>query len=85
MPEVMRILYDYASRYRLCGSIEDCDQYAESTRSMERSLKSLQENLPEKEKQQLDNYLSEQKILHTLDLETMFCVGFTIGQELSRQ
>lgn len=85
MNELMRILYDYASRYRLSSSIEDCDQYAESTKISEYTLKVLQSSLNEEENQQLENYLGEQQIIHDLDLEAMFCTGFSIGQELSRQ
>ena len=84
MTELMRILYDYASRYRLSGSMEDCEQYNESDKIAERSLKSLQEALNEQERKQLENYLGEQQTVHDIELESMFCAGFSIAQELSR-
>ena len=84
MTELMRILYDYASRYRMSGSMEDCEQYTESTKTMERSLKALHELLSEKELQHFENYLDEQRMVQSIELEAMFCAGFSIALELSR-
>lgn len=84
MTELMQILYDYASRYRLAGSMEDCKQYEESAKTMERNLEALQEGLTREEMQKLENYIGEQKLVHDIELESMFCAGFAIGQELSR-
>lgn len=84
MTELMRILYDYASRYRLAGSMEDCEQYNESDKSAERNLKVLKETLNEQELERLENYLGEQQLIQALECEAMFCAGFSIGLELSR-
>ena len=85
MTELMRILYDYASKYRLAGSMEDCEQYNENDKLAERSLKALQEALNEQELKQLENYLSELQIVRDIEHEAIFCAGFSIGLELSRQ
>ena len=85
MTEPMRILYDYATRYRLSGSMEDCEQHTENTKTMEHSLKALQEQLNEKELRQLENYLDGQRTVQSIELEAMFCAGFSIALELSRQ
>ena len=84
MTELMHILYDYASRYRLAGSMEDCEQYNESDKLAERNLKILQETLNEQELERLENYLGEQQVVQALECEAMFCAGFSIAQELSR-
>ena len=85
MTELMRILYDYASSYRLAGSMEDCEQYNESDKSAERSLKALQDALNEQELKKLQNYLDEQMTVQSLEREAIFRAGFSIGLELSRQ
>ena len=84
MTEPMRILYDYASRYRLSGSMEDCEQHNENDKLAERSLKALQETLNEEERKQLEYYLSGQRTVQSIELEAMFCAGFSIALELSR-
>ena len=45
MTELMRILYEYASKSRLASSLEDCQQRQESAEIMERSLRALQASL----------------------------------------
>ena len=84
MTELTRILYDYATRYKLCGSMEDCEQYKESTEIMERSMKKLREKLNDEEKQLLENYIDEQTLIQALDMESSFRAGLSIGLELSR-
>ena len=84
MTEPMRILYDYASRYHLSGSMEDCEQHIENEKLAERSLKALQEALNEQERKHLENYLDGQRTVQSIELEAMFCAGFSIGMELSR-
>lgn len=85
MNELMQILYHHASRYRLSGSMEDRKQYEDGTKLMERNLKALQEKLNDEEMKKLENFLSEQQLVHDMELEAMFCTGFSVGQELSRQ
>ena len=84
MTELMQILYDYASSYRLAGSMADCEQFNESEKLAKSSLKDLQEALNEQELKKLQNYLGEQQILQDLEREAIFRAGFSIGLELSR-
>ena len=76
--------YEYASKSRLASSLEDCQQRQESAEIMERSLRALQASLDAEAARKLENYLEGQRTVHELELEAMFCAGFSIGQELSR-
>lgn len=84
MTELMRILYDYASKSRLSSSLEDCEQHQESAKVVDNSLHTLRKRLGAEDAQVLENYLGEELVVHELELEAMFCAGFSIGQELSR-
>lgn len=84
MTELMRELYQYSSRTRIVNSLDDYEQYCESSKRMDQTFQALQELLNPEELQKLQNYLGEKDVLHDLELEAAFCAGFSIGQELSR-
>ena len=84
MTELMRVLYQYSSKIQVPCDAEDYAQYSESTQSAQRNLEALRGQLAPETLQKLENYLAEQRVLHDLELETVFRTGFSIGQELSR-
>lgn len=84
MTELMRTIYQYGTKARVSCGLDDYEQYCESDKNVEENLQKLRERLDPEGLRRLENYLGEQSALHDIELETAFCTGFSIGQELSR-
>lgn len=84
MPELIRILYDYAFERQMTFYLDDLTQYHESDVITDRQYAALQKLLDETGRQQLENYTDDLRTKHSMELEAMFHAGLAMGQKLTR-
>ena len=83
MPTLLEALYTYAQKNRTAYTLEDGAQIKESGDMSDRARKELLSMLPEKGRETLLNYISEEELIQGLELEAAFRAGLSIGLELS--
>lgn len=83
MPELIRILYDYAFERQMDFYLDDLTQYHESDVIADRQYAGLQKLLDEAGRQQLEDYTDDLRTKHSMELEAMFHAGLSLGQKLA--
>lgn len=84
MPELIRILYDYAFEHQMEFYLDDRAKFCDCEAMLEYQYAALQKQLSEAGLQNLENYTDDMRGKHSMELEAMFRAGLSIGQELSR-
>lgn len=84
MPELLQILYNYARNHRMLLTLEQETQYMDSSVVSEKEYRKLQQLLSEESRAHLENYNGERVLQHSIELESIFRAGLSIGLELSR-
>lgn len=80
----LETLYVYACENRITYSHEDRLKCSHSADLSEQAKKELMEMLPSEGQRRFQDYIREEQLLQTLELESMFRAGLSIGLELSR-
>lgn len=84
MTHLLKTLFTYAQENRIVYSRETKAQVRQSIQLTEQAEAELMEQLSEKGRQQLENYIQEEELLQCLELEAIFRAGLSIGLELAR-
>ena len=84
MTELVRTLYEYAYNRQTLHTLEDQNQYRESSARCKENHRKVLCLLSEEGQIYLGNYIGELNLMHDMDLEVMFQSGLSLGLELSR-
>ena len=84
MTELIRTLYEYAYSRQTLHTLEEQNQYHESSARCKSNHQKLLCLLSEEGQQYLGNYIGELNLMHDMDLEVMFQAGLSLGLELAR-
>ena len=84
MDTLLQALFLYACENKVEYSQENKLQCHTSDRMAEEAQQAVMEMLPEQGQQRFKDYISAEAALQTLELESIFRAGLSIGLELSR-
>ena len=82
--DLLQTLFIYACENKAEYSREDKLRCHTSGRTAEEARQEVMEMLPEQGQQRFKDYISAESALQTLELESIFRAGLSIGLELSR-